>query len=307
MILERFVRLKASPQRCDGIYLERVPLLDRFYLHSVATMTEPQEISTDVHKQLLVGLNIFHPSRLGTEDDIAVALDVLEGSLDGESIGPIVFCSLQPEHPYVFEFIVSCKLTLFFPYASSPLMLATAISKDSAELLSRFVLDALPLDADGFRASLGYKILSRISRSLSRLAYPSDELPKRLNDFRREIEIAPKVLEDLSKLLSEGFLDKGEAEGKTNKKDTRRGKTPRFKPISGVHAEISDRLFQALGREAPKSPDAADQLIQSVINTQKDILKVRPPPVIHHRLLQASAQRLVSPLSPSYELLRLQR
>jgi hypothetical protein len=75
-------------------------------------MSQSSELSADVHKQLLAGLNIFHPSRLATEDDIAVAVDVLEGSLDIKSIGPIILCSLQPEHPYVFEFIVSCEFLL---------------------------------------------------------------------------------------------------------------------------------------------------------------------------------------------------
>lgn len=73
------------------------------------------ELSADMHKQLLAGFDIFHPSRLSTEDDIAVAVNVLEGSLDNTSIGPIILCSLQPEHPYVFEFIVSCKRVLFAP------------------------------------------------------------------------------------------------------------------------------------------------------------------------------------------------
>jgi hypothetical protein len=75
-------------------------------------MSQPSEISADIHKQLLASFNIFHPSRLETEDDIAVAMNVLEGSLDHDSIEPIILCSLQPEHPYVFEFIISCKLTL---------------------------------------------------------------------------------------------------------------------------------------------------------------------------------------------------
>ena len=76
---------------------------------------QPPELSVDVHKQLLAGFDIFHPSRLSTEDHIAVAVNVLEGSLDNKSIGPIIVCSLQPEHPYVFEFIVSCKFVLFTP------------------------------------------------------------------------------------------------------------------------------------------------------------------------------------------------
>ena len=77
-------------------------------------MSQSQGLSADVHKQLLAGLDIFRPSRLATEDSIGVAIDVLEGSLDDKSIGPIILCSLQPEHPYVFEFTMSCKL-VFVP------------------------------------------------------------------------------------------------------------------------------------------------------------------------------------------------
>ena len=76
-------------------------------------MPQPPDISSDVYKQLLAGLNIFLPSRLATDDDIEAAINVLEGSLDNKSIGPIILCSLQPEHPYVFEFIVSCEFVLF--------------------------------------------------------------------------------------------------------------------------------------------------------------------------------------------------
>ena len=75
----------------------------------------PPELSANVHKQLLAGFDVFRPSRLSTEDSIGAAVNVLEGSLDNKSIGPIILCSLQPEHPYVFEFVMSCKLVLFSP------------------------------------------------------------------------------------------------------------------------------------------------------------------------------------------------
>ncbi|KAH9981609.1 P-loop containing nucleoside triphosphate hydrolase protein [Russula compacta] len=249
-------RSRASSPRFPGTHLGHVQDLPLAHLHLAAapTMSKSQSISTDIHKQLLAGLNIFHPSRLVTEDDITVAVNVLEGSLDHESIGPIILCSLQPEHPYVFEFIVSF------------------VSKGSAKLLSRFVLDSIPPDA-GFQASLEYKILSRLSHTLSRLSYPSGQQPEHLDEYRQNIEIAPALLEDLSKLLGEGFLDKAEAEGRTNKRNTQRGKTQRSKVVSSVHAEINDRLFRALGREAPRSRDAAEQLVKSIIDTQKDILK----------------------------------
>jgi len=83
-------------------------------------MAQLSEISTDVHKQLLAGLDIFRPSRLRTKDDIDVVLNVLEGSLDNESIGPIILCALRPEHPYVFEFIISCELLPLFSTPSHP-------------------------------------------------------------------------------------------------------------------------------------------------------------------------------------------
>ena len=73
------------------------------------SQSQSLELSANVHKQLLAGLDVFHPSSLATEDAIAMAVNVLEGSLDNKSIGPIILCSLQPEHPYVFEFIVSGK------------------------------------------------------------------------------------------------------------------------------------------------------------------------------------------------------
>jgi hypothetical protein len=73
------------------------------------------KVPTNVHKQLLAGLRIFNPSSFATEDDIATAVTVLQDSLDNESIGSIIYVSILPEHPYVFEFILSCKLARTFP------------------------------------------------------------------------------------------------------------------------------------------------------------------------------------------------
>ena len=71
-------------------------------------MSKPPEFSSGVHKQLLAGLNIFNKASLKSEADIATAVDVLEGTLDDYSMGPIIHCSLQPERPFAFEFMISC-------------------------------------------------------------------------------------------------------------------------------------------------------------------------------------------------------
>jgi hypothetical protein len=160
---------------------------------------------------------------------------------------------------------------------------AKAINEDSLELVSQFILNKLPSDTDGFQASLGYQILSRLSHSLSRLPYPSGQQPVHFDDHRREIEAAPALLEDLSRLLREGYLNGAEAEGKTNKKNMRRSKNQRSKATSVAHSEINDRLFQALGLEAPRNRGSAEELMRSIIATQKNTLKVRLPPAsLHH-------------------------
>lgn len=156
-----------------------------------------------------------------------------------------------------------------------------AISEDSFKLVSEYILERLASGADGFQACLTYQVLSRLSHSLSRLQYPSDQQPGRLDDYRRDVEVAPTVLEDLSKLLQEGYLDVAEAESKANKKNMQRGKAQRSKVTSVAHSEINDRLFNALGREAPRNRESAEELIQSIIVTQKNILEVRPQPALH--------------------------
>jgi hypothetical protein len=162
------------------------------------------------------------------------------------------------------------------------LTLAKAISEDSVKLVSQFVHGKFPSDTDGFRASLGYQILSRLSHSLSRLPYPSGQQPVNFDEHRRNIEVAPALLEDLSRLLGEGYLDGAAAEGKTNK-NKRRGKTQRSKVVSIAHAEINDRLFNTLGHDAPRNRDSAEESIQSIIATQKNTLEVRLPPAPLHR------------------------
>jgi hypothetical protein len=157
-----------------------------------------------------------------------------------------------------------------------------AISEDSFKLVLQYILDRLPSDACGFQASLGYQVLSRLSHSFSHLPFPSDQQPGQLDNHRRDIEVAPGLLEDLSKLLREGYLDGAEAEPKANKRNVQRGKTQRPKVTSGAHAEINDRLFTTLGREAPRHRELAEELIRTIIVTQKSILEVRPPAAYSH-------------------------
>jgi hypothetical protein len=71
------------------------------------------------------------------------------------------------------------------------------------------------------------------------------------------------------------FLGDGEVEGKQSKKNRQRSKSLRPKVPTAAHAEINDRLSQALGYRAPRSRDSAQEQVQSTLDEQKDILKVR--------------------------------
>lgn len=178
-----------------------------------------------------------------------------------------------------------------------------AVSEGSSKMVVQYIFERLPSDADGFEASLGHQVLSRLSYSLTRLPYPSGQRPDHLNDHRRNIELAPTLLENLSKLLREGYFDGGRTEGKANKKNAQRGKTQLSKAPSAAHDEINNRLFTALGRAAPRNRESAEKLVQSIIATQKEILKVRlPAPSLSTRLSQCLARFL----PPLCELLKLQ-
>jgi len=89
--------------------------------------------------------------------------------------------------------------------------------------------------------------------------------------------MAPTILEDLSILLQSSFLKEAEFEGRSNRKTTQQLKSSRRKPMTSVHAEINNRLFQALGSQVPRTREAAEEVIQSTVDNQKDTLRVSTP------------------------------
>lgn len=73
-------------------------------------------VSSGVYEQPFSGLGIFDIASLTSEEVIATAVAVLEGTLDDRSMAPIIHCSLQPRRPYAFEFMISCTSELFVLY-----------------------------------------------------------------------------------------------------------------------------------------------------------------------------------------------
>ncbi|KAI9436977.1 hypothetical protein H4582DRAFT_2058436 [Lactarius indigo] len=216
-------------------------------------MSKSPEFSSGIHKQIWADLNIFNTASLTSDEDIANAVAVLEGTLDDHSAGPIIHRSLQPEHPYAFEFMIS------------------SINDTTSAYILNFVLNKFPSNPSDFRSSLGYETVFRLSRSLSQLSYDFNGRPEDLDDHCHRTEMAPTILEDLSILLQSSFFEEAES---SNRKTKQKSETPRWrKALTGAHAEIEDRLFQALGSRVPKTREAAEEILMEVVKNQKDILR----------------------------------
>ena len=150
-------------------------------------------------------------------------------------------------------------------------MLPTAVKDDTFAYILAFVLKKFPSNVSAFRSSLGYEIVSRLSRSLPQLPYPSNGKPEGLDDRCHHTQMAPSVLEDLSMLLQLDSFEEGGIEGRLSRKIT---KTSKRKATTGIHAKINDRLFQALGYQVPGTRESAEETIESVLDDQKDTLTV---------------------------------
>ncbi|KAH8984685.1 hypothetical protein EDB92DRAFT_1470073 [Lactarius akahatsu] len=149
-------------------------------------------------------------------------------------------------------------------------MISSVNDTTSAYILS-FVLNKCPSNASQFRSSLGYEAVFRLSRSLSQLSYDFNGRPEELDDHCRRTEMAPTILEDLSILLQSSFFEEAES---SNRKTMQQSKTPRRrKALTSAHAEIEDRLFQALESRVPRTRESAEKILTEVVNNQKDTLR----------------------------------
>ncbi|KAI0297515.1 hypothetical protein B0F90DRAFT_1819255 [Multifurca ochricompacta] len=172
---------------------------------------------TDICKQFLAGLNIFNASSLTTDEDINTAVNVLQDTLDDESIGPIIRCSLSLE----------------------------PVGHDTAAYISKFILNKFPSNAEGFTTSLGYQILSRLSNCLSGLPYPSGQQPDGLEDHQTHTRMAPAILEYLSTLLLSGVFDKAGTGRRSNKNMVQRFESSRSKSPTGKPRLLAEEMIRS--------------------------------------------------------------
>jgi hypothetical protein len=167
--------------------------------------------------------------------------------------------------------MISCMSELPYSVLSALLLLATAVNDVTSAYILNFVLNKFPRDVSAFHSSLGYEIVSRLSRSLSN----SRILPTENQKASMIVVIIPKWLPAYSKtflmLLQPSFFEEAES---SNRKTMQKSKTSRRKAMTGMYAEINDRLFRALGPQVPRTRESAEEMIKSVFDSQKDTLRV---------------------------------
>lgn len=152
-------------------------------------------------------------------------------------------------------------------------MLATAINDVTSGYILGFVLKELPSEVCAFRSSLGYEIVARLSCFLSQ-SFRSDGRPEGLDYRCHQTQMAPTILEDLSTLLQSGFFEEAKLDARSNRKTKHKSKRSRRKATTDPHAELKDRLFQVLGSQVPRTRESAEEMIKSILDNQKDTLKV---------------------------------
>ncbi|KAH9172884.1 hypothetical protein EDB89DRAFT_2229130 [Lactarius sanguifluus] len=149
----------------------------------------------------------------------------------------------------------------------------SSVNHVTSEYILGFIVNNFPPNISVFRSSLGYEIVSRLSHFLSQLPYPSNGRPEGLDDRCHRTQRAPTILEDISKLLQSGFLEEAESARRSNRRTTQQSRSSRGEASTGVHTEINDRLFQALGPQVPRTRESAEKLIKSIVANQKDTVK----------------------------------
>ncbi|THH16781.1 hypothetical protein EW146_g3907 [Bondarzewia mesenterica] len=211
------------------------------------------DFASNKYTDILIGLNIFKPELLLNDEDLDAALDVLEGTLDSESVATILTHAMQKT--FAFEFVIS------------------VVKEDVFSFLSNWILDKFPATLDDYDPNLlTMRLLGQLHLSLFSVEFPSDHQPESLDPCMRAVALAPPVLAALPDIVehTEIYTNDSEAASRTNPR-------PRARKMSKVMARssmmINMKPFRDMDVEAPTNPTAAKELAAQILADQKGILE----------------------------------
>lgn len=150
-------------------------------------MPKSSRKSTTTYDQAWKSLRIFDPLDLRTGEDIERAVNILQDSLDDRSIASIIQVSLHHTNNYGLGFMLS------------------SISDTHVTCISTFLLNKFPTDIEAFYESITYHVILRLSHTFQNLPFTSGEKSDDLDGHLKHEEMALVALNELRKLLQDGF------------------------------------------------------------------------------------------------------
>ncbi|KAI0321924.1 hypothetical protein OF83DRAFT_1289699 [Amylostereum chailletii] len=237
-------------------------------------------------KLFVLDFDILHPSRISSDDDLTSALETFEGCLDAFSTPHMIEKSLRVEH--AFEYIMG------------------AMSMETHHHIVDFILSQFPASATTCNStSVAVRCLATLSLTLCRLGSLRETEATTMDGYRRTIELAPRVLHALASMLDDpAFVTRADEK-------PIRGQHPRKKSRAMSRSEVvvDVKAFRDLDIQVPGYREDAEQLVETILNQQRDILVsllqiVRRPDVatsIKEKYIASStpASTVTSPLSPT--------
>ncbi|KAI0317334.1 P-loop containing nucleoside triphosphate hydrolase protein, partial [Amylostereum chailletii] len=233
----------------------------------------------------ILDFDILHPECMASEEDLAAALQVFEGSLD------------VPSLPHIIERALPTELALEF--------ILSAVGDDAFCLFVEFLASEFPTSRNSFNyTSLAVQVLAALSLSLSRLDHVRDLEPANIDEYRRSIELAQRVLLALTSMLNDpAFTSRAEQPTRGQQRSRKKSRA-----MSRSEVMVDVKAFQNLDIKVPASREEAEELEQSILGRQREILMslvqmVRRPEVaasIKEKYLSSSgpSSAATSPISP---------
>ncbi|KAH9931249.1 uncharacterized protein B0H18DRAFT_1116412 [Fomitopsis serialis] len=165
----------------------------------------------------------------------------------------------------IVEDLLSIPCLLEFALAS--------LSDTAAHKLSDGIFEALPIEASLFSASLGCRVLQRLSLFFVFLSYPSPaDIPDGILMEHHSVERAKRLLHILAQHL---FESSGRTGGpvRGSKKQKAKQQVQRPAPMP----TLDSKVFNDLGIEVPSNRNEALAVAASVIETQRHLLQTLTP------------------------------
>ncbi len=215
--------------------------------------------------------DLFSAEQLTSRDALDSAVEELQSILKKDNVKYVLQELINNEIPRTLVLVLSCKLTpSSFSDGISSSYIFTALG-ETTPLIS-WLLESFPTEATNYETTVHSKTVSCLSKELISSAFVEDkELCARYHEMA---EITPKVLQYLVSFLhpidieSEHYNRKGKA-----KQSPRKPQEVKRTDSITITTSVK-KYFDVLDVDMPETSSEASALVDHVLQSQKETLKV---------------------------------